>query len=153
MGELLRQEISGMVQELPDPRLGFVTITGVRLSEDLMEAKVFFSVFGENEERKVTSEILAEAVPSLRQRLGRKLESLKKVPAIHFIYDETPEKAQRVTELLNRIADERREREKQKQDANPLPMGKRSPTLAQEVKTKNVCCAAKRKTSRCRTKR
>lgn len=137
VGELLRHEISGMVQELSDPRLGFVTITGVRLSEDLMEAKVFFSVFGENEERKVSSEILAEAVPSIRQRLGRKLESLKKVPAINFIYDETPEKAQRVTELLNQIAEERKEREKQKQ----------------ELEAKNARNREKRKTVHCRSKR
>lgn len=111
VGELLRHEISQLVQEIKDPRFGFVTITGLRLSDDLMEAKVFFSVFGEEAERKISSEILLESVPSMRQQLGRKLESLRRVPNLNFIYDETPERAQKVASLLNQLAQEREQLE------------------------------------------
>lgn len=113
VSELLRHEISLFVQEIKDPRIGFVTITGVRLSDDLMEAKVFFSVLGKDEERKISSDILAQAVPKLRQQLGRKLESLRRVPVLDFVYDETPVRAQRVVSLLNELA---QDREKTEQD-------------------------------------
>lgn len=106
VSELLRHEISQMVQEIKDPRLGFITITGVRLSDDLMDAKVFFSVLGSDEDRKLNSEILTRSVPSIRHRLGRKLESLRKVPVLDFVYDETPARAQRVLSILNQLATE-----------------------------------------------
>lgn len=107
VAELLRHEISQLIQEIKDPRLGFVTVTGVRLSDDLMEAKVFFSVLGQEEERQVNSEILTKAVGSIRHQLGKKLESLRRIPTIEFIYDDTPERAQRVSTILNQLAKER----------------------------------------------
>lgn len=111
VSELLRHEISSLIQEIKDPRLGFVTVTQVRLSDDLNDAKVFYSVFGSEEERKISSKILNLSVPKMRQILGRKLESLRKVPTISFVYDQTPEKAQRVTAILNQLAKEKEENE------------------------------------------
>jgi len=106
VSELLRHEISLYIQEIQDPRLGFVTVTGVEVSYDLGDAKVFFSVLGTDEERDVSSRILAGSVPALRHSLGRKLESLYRIPTIRFVYDSTPERAQRVEELLHRISSE-----------------------------------------------
>jgi ribosome-binding factor A len=104
VSELLRHEISRLVLEIKDPRLGFVTITGVQVSDDLTDAKVYFSVFGSPEERRVNSQILVHSVPSIRHALGRKLESLYRPPALNFIYDETPERAQRVFSILNQLS-------------------------------------------------
>ena len=104
--ELLRHEISLYVQEIKDPRLGFVTITDVHISSDLTDAKVYFSVLGSEEDKKLSSEILAQSVPALRRFLGRKLESLYRPPHLSFIYDHTPERAQRVMTLLNQLSRE-----------------------------------------------
>ena len=107
VSELLRHEISTLVQEIKDPRLGFVTVTGVRLSDDLTDAKIFYSVFGSEEERRVSTEILQGSVPGMRHVLGRRLESLRRIPVLNFVYDETPERAQRVDMILKDIARER----------------------------------------------
>ena len=105
--ELLRQEISLFVQGINDPRIGFVTITGVNISEDLMDAKVYYSVLGSDEDREVTGEILADSVPSLRSHLGKSLESLYRVPVLIFEYDQTSEKAQKIQSILKTLSDER----------------------------------------------
>ena len=93
VSELLRHEISQFVQEINDPRLGFVTITGVKATDDLTEAKVFYSVFGSDEEREVSSEILTQSIPSMRRAMGKRLESLYRAPVLNFVYDSTPERA------------------------------------------------------------
>lgn len=105
--ELLRHEISHLVQEIADPQLGFVTITGVHLSDDLSDAKVYYSVLGSDEDRRTSSSILMHAIPSIRHDLGKKLESLRKIPYLNFVYDDTPEKAQKVTEILRQLEHER----------------------------------------------
>jgi len=105
--ELLRHEISRYIQEVTEPRLGFVTITGVEVSGDLMDAKIFFSVYGTEDEKKESSDILHRMVPQIRHHLGRKLESLYKAPRLAFVYDHTPERAFRVSEIINKISKER----------------------------------------------
>jgi ribosome-binding factor A len=107
VSELLRHEISMMIQEIKDPRLGFVTITSVHLSDDLMDAKIYYSILGNDEERKISSEIIRNSVYEIRHRLGRKLESLRKVPVLTFILDDTPEKAQRVDLILKQLESEK----------------------------------------------
>ena len=106
VSELLRQEISQFVQEINDPRLGFVTITGVKVTDDLTEAKVFYSVFGSDEEREITSKILIHYIPSMRRAMGKRLESLYRAPALYFVYDNTPEKAQKVFTILDQLSKE-----------------------------------------------
>lgn len=107
--ELLRHEISLYVQGIKDPHLGFVTITGVDVSDDLTDAKVYFSVFGSSDDRKVSTEILRESVPAMRHYLGRKLESLYRPPTLDFRYDETPERAHNILTILNQLNKEREE--------------------------------------------
>ncbi len=107
VSELLRHEISKLVQEIQNPKLGFVTITAVKVSDDLSEAKVFYSVYGSEEEKKISGEILIRAVSFIRHSLGKRLESLKKVPTLKFIFDTTLEQAQRINSILNQIAQER----------------------------------------------
>jgi ribosome-binding factor A len=107
--ELLRHEISLLVQQIPNPKLGFVTITGVHLSDDLTDAKVFYSVLGTEEDRQNSTAVLRHSIPSIRHDLGKKLESLRKIPYINFIYDDTAEKAQKVSLILNQLAAERKD--------------------------------------------
>lgn len=105
VNELLLQEISRTVMERQHPDIGFVTFTGVDATDDLMEAKVFYSVLGTEEEKERTY----RALNSMRRELllsMRRLESLKYIPHFHFIYDDTAEKASRVQNLLEIIQHE-----------------------------------------------
>lgn len=102
INELLLQEFSRFVLEKQIPDIGFVTFTDVKTTDDLMQAKVFYSVLGNEEERVRTAEILHALGREFRQQM-RHLESLRRSPELVFVYDETPEKAARVFELLEKI--------------------------------------------------
>jgi ribosome-binding factor A len=110
--ELIHQEISKQVLLLKDPGLGFITILAVRLSPDFMQAKVYYSVLGSDEEKERTHEALERARPYLRSQL-RSLESLKHPPELQFVPDNSAEEAQRVLDVLNKI-------EKEWEQAAPL---------------------------------
>jgi ribosome-binding factor A len=102
INELLLQEISRFVTERQHPDMGFVTFTGVSVTEDLMEAKVFFSVLGTDEERDKTQATLYKLKHAMRRGM-RRLESLRRIPDLHFIHDGTPARAARVFELIEQI--------------------------------------------------
>ena len=109
--ELLRQEISQiLITEVRDPRLGFITVTGVEVSADLHYAQVYISVLGEPPQQTQAMEALHSATRFIRGALGRNLE-LRHVPELTFKYDPTVEKAARIDQLLNRIAQEQSEHE------------------------------------------
>ena len=85
---------------------GFVTITAVRLSKDLANAKVFFSVFGSPEDKKKTQ----DALSLLRKEIGAKLRGrlhLKRIPSFSFEFDDTPERASRVESIFQIIEKEK----------------------------------------------
>ena len=86
---------------LRDPRLGFVTITDVRVSGDLQHASVFYTVLGTEEERLASGAALTSATGMLRSEVGTRL-----VPTLEFIPDALPENADHITALL-REAQER----------------------------------------------
>ncbi|MBO0979591.1 30S ribosome-binding factor RbfA [Microbacterium sp. SD291] len=90
---------------LRDPRLGFVTLTDVRVSGDLQHASVFFTVLGTEEERVASGAALASATGMLRSEVGRRL-STRLVPTLEFIPDALPENADHISALL-REAQER----------------------------------------------
>jgi len=90
---------------LRDPRLGFVTITDVRVSGDLQHASVFYTVLGSDEERASSAAALASATGMLRSEVGRQL-STRLVPTLEFISDALPESADNISALL-REAQER----------------------------------------------
>ena len=86
-----------------DPRVsGLVTVTGVDVTRDLRNAKVFVSVMGTDEERAATMEGLAGLAPQLRGRIGRALQ-LRLAPMISFKLDESIARAARIEELLAQI--------------------------------------------------
>lgn len=84
-----------------DPRLGFVTITDVRVTGDLQHASVFYTVYGSDEERTDSAAALTAATGMLRSEVGRNL-SVRLTPTLEFIPDALPENAQQLDELLAR---------------------------------------------------
>src|SRR6266480_3674577 len=90
--ELIHQEISKRIPLLKDPGLGFITVLGVRLSPDFMQARVFYSVLGSSEEQERTRLALDKARHYLRAQLGS-LENLKSPPEIFFVMDHSAEEA------------------------------------------------------------
>lgn len=84
---------------LRDPRLGFVTITDVRVTGDLQHASVFYTVLGDDEERASTAAALASATGMLRSELGKHLNT-RLTPSLEFILDALPDTADHITELL-----------------------------------------------------
>jgi len=100
----LAERIAKIVAELlerrvKDPRLGFVTVTEVRLTADLREAKVFYTVLGSAEEREESAIALRSATGIIRSEVGR-LIGLRHTPSLEFIEDALPENAQRIDELV-----------------------------------------------------
>lgn len=93
---------------LRDPRLGFVTITDVRVSGDLQHATVFYTVLGDEKERRDTADGLKAATGMLRSEVGKQLGT-RLVPTLEFVPDAVPENAGHIEHLL-REARERDER-------------------------------------------
>jgi ribosome-binding factor A len=85
--------------DLKDPRVGFVTVTGVDISPDLRHARVHVSVLGSPEEQVATIEGLASAHGFLQRRIGIEL-NLKHTPTLDFVLDDTAERAERLNAIL-----------------------------------------------------
>ncbi len=103
VNESLREVLSEAVPELKDPRIGFVTVTGVETSPDLRQARVFVSVLGSEKKRARTLAGLEAAHTFLQGRLARELR-MKRTPQLTFEYDPTVERAARVTQLIDEVA-------------------------------------------------
>ena len=103
VNEAVRQVLSEAVGELKDPRIGFVTVTGVETSPDLRHAKVYVSVFGSEESRQESLAGLEAAHGVLQGRLARELR-LKRTPQLAFEYDPTVERGVRMTQLIDEFA-------------------------------------------------
>jgi ribosome-binding factor A len=103
MAETLRQVITdSLARQVRDPRVGFVTITGVLVSGDLSHARVMVSIPGEDAEKSRALEGLQSAAGFLRSRAARALTT-RTVPELHFELDRGLEHAARINELLNTI--------------------------------------------------
>jgi ribosome-binding factor A len=87
-------------KDLQDPRVGFVTVTGVNTSPDLRQARVYVSVLGDEQEREDSLEGLRSAHGFLQARVATELR-LKHTPTLTFAYDESVQRGMRITELLN----------------------------------------------------
>jgi len=103
VNEAVREVISEGMGELKDPRVGFVTVTGVETSADLRQATVFVSVLGTESKREKTLAGLAAAHGVLQARLARELR-LKRTPQLTFEYDPTVERGVRMTQLIDELA-------------------------------------------------
>jgi ribosome-binding factor A len=100
VNEAVRHVLSEAVPELKDPRIGFVTITGVETSPDLRHARVFVSVLGPEKKRQTTLDGLAAAHGVLQMRIGRALR-MKRTPQLLFEYDRSVEEGVRIGKLID----------------------------------------------------
>ena len=103
VNEAVREVVSEGLGELKDPRIGFVTVTGVETSPDLRHARVYVSVLGSEAKRRKTLAGLDAAHGVLQARLARQLR-LKRTPQLAFEYDPTVERGVRMTQLIDELA-------------------------------------------------
>lgn len=105
---LLQRELSGIIQrELKDPRVGFVTVTGMKVSADLRHAKAYVSIMGEEEEKENTMEGLRSAAGYIQRELGARVR-LKFLPHIEFIRDDSTDYGFHIEGILKKIEEERK---------------------------------------------
>ncbi len=103
LGELIKEELSLLLlREVRDPRIGFITLTGVRMSGDLRLARVYFSMMGSEEDRCNTIEGLNKAKGYLKRELAKRL-SLRHMPDIIFYFDDSVEYGERIESIIRRI--------------------------------------------------
>jgi ribosome-binding factor A len=103
--ESVREVIAEGVRDLKDPRIGMVTVTGVRVTPDLREATVYVSVLGGAKRREASLAGLESAHGVLQARINREL-TLRRTPHLTFEYDETVERGVRMTKLIDELAAE-----------------------------------------------
>ena len=110
VNEALREVLSESVGELKDPRIGFVTVTGVRASTDLRQATVYVSVLGSERRRRATLAGLESSRAVLQGRVNRELH-LKRTPQLLFEYDDTVERGVRLSQLIDTLSPDERDPE------------------------------------------
>jgi ribosome-binding factor A len=100
LAERIGQIVAEMLERrIKDPRLGFVTVTETRLTSDLREATVFYTVYGSPEEQTETAAALRSATGVIRSEVGR-LIGLRHTPSIEFVADVLPDSARRIDDLV-----------------------------------------------------
>jgi len=110
--KLLKINISDIIcRKIKDPRIGFVTITRIALSNDLRNAKVYVSILGTEEEQEKSMKGLYSATNFVRTELAYILKNCRFIPAISFIYDRELEKIHQVMIKAAELAREDRDRE------------------------------------------
>src|SRR5919106_2301771 len=103
VNEALREVLSEGIGQLKDPRIGFVTVTGVETSPDLRHARVYVSVMGSERKRDATLAGLQSSHGVLQGRVNRELR-LKRTPQLTFEYDPTIERGVRLSRLIDELA-------------------------------------------------
>ena len=103
VNEAIRETLAEAIGELKDPRIGMVTVTGVHVTPDLAEARIFVSVLGNDKKRAATLAGLDSARGVLQAKLGRQL-SLRRTPMLTFTYDDSVERGVRMTKLIEDLA-------------------------------------------------
>jgi ribosome-binding factor A len=109
VGEQIKKEISQIIQsELKDPRIGFITVTGVDVTNDLSQAKVFLSVLGTDEQKEDTLKALGRSSGFIRSELGKRIR-LRKIPELLFRFDASIDYGTRIERLLDQVNGENAE--------------------------------------------
>ncbi len=101
VSDQMKEEIADiLLRKIKDPRIGFITVTEVEVSDDLKNAKVFVSIYGED--KKTPLKGLESAAPFIRSELGRRMR-MRSVPELLFRFDRTVEQGAHIMELLRTI--------------------------------------------------
>jgi ribosome-binding factor A len=103
VNESVRAVVAEGLGELKDPRIGMVTVTGVVVSPDIGEARIFVSVFGNEKKRRATLAGLDSARGVLQAKINREL-SLRRTPMLTFAYDDSVERGVRMAKLIDEVA-------------------------------------------------
>ena len=106
VNEILREVIADECSNLKDPRIGFLTITGVSTSVDLRNANVYYTVLGDEESETETARALEGASPRVRAAVGRQVR-LKYLPKLRFLPDPAVRHARRIEDLLRQMDPDR----------------------------------------------
>lgn len=107
VGEQIKKELSHIIQtEIKDPRVGFLTVTGVDVTNDLSQAKVFLSVLGSDEDKNNAIGALTKATGYIRSELGKRIR-LRKVPELIFKIDTSIDYSSKIENLLHQINEEK----------------------------------------------
>lgn len=103
VGDLVRAELSDMIlKSLKDPRIGFTSVTRVRVSPDLRHARVYISVLGDESKVKSALAGLKSAAGHMQRELGARIR-LRNIPKLTFFYDDTIEYAAHMDELFKKV--------------------------------------------------
>lgn len=109
VAEQMKKEITDILyNELKDPRIGFVTVTGVEVSNDLQHAKVFTSIMGSEEEKARSLQALERAAGFIRSEIGRRIR-LRHTPEIVFKLDTSIDHSQRILDVIRELHKEKGE--------------------------------------------
>ena len=103
MNEAIKQVLSDTIPTLKDPRIGFVTVTGVDATKDFQFATVYVSVLGSEQEREQTLDGLTAARGVLQAGIARELR-LRRTPVLAFAYDPAVERGVRLTQMIDELA-------------------------------------------------
>lgn len=103
VGDQIRVELTGLLtREVHDPGIGFVTITRVKVTPDLMLARVYYTSFGDEKAQRESAKALARATPFLRRQVGQRIR-LRRVPELEFLYDESIAHQDRIEQILQEL--------------------------------------------------
>jgi len=107
VGDQIQAELASLLtRQVHDPGIGFLTITQVKLSPDLQQARVYYTSIGDDKAKRESARALDRATPFLRRQVGQRLR-LKRVPELTFFYDESIEQGDRVERILQALKTER----------------------------------------------
>ena len=110
VGDQIRVELADLLaREGHDPGIGFLTITHVKVTPDLTQARVYYTTLGDDRARRESGRALERAAPFLRRQLGRRVH-LRRVPELQFFFDESIERQDRIEQILRDLDTERAER-------------------------------------------
>ena len=130
VADRIKEGIAQLLEtRVKDPRLGFITITDVRVTGDLQQASIFYTVLGDDEARSSTAAALASAKGMLRAEVGQAL-NLRIVPSLEFFADGLQESASAMNDLMSEVR--RRDEELAKLRENAKPIGEADPYKVHE---------------------
>ena len=111
VAEAIRDELSQLLKrDVHDPGVGFITLTRVKVSPDLQLARVYYTTMGDEQAQRDTAKALKRAAPFLRRQIGQRIR-LRRVPELHFFYDDSIAKGDRIEQILQELKAEAASRE------------------------------------------
>lgn len=107
INSLLLREIADIVQNnLKNSKIGYITLTEVKVKKDLSKALVYYSIIGNEDRVNVTQESLDKSKGYIKTELAKRIKNIRKIPDLNFIYDKSLEYGNRIQKILNDINNE-----------------------------------------------